>query len=482
MRAFGGRRHLQGRDWRRALQATGAGTFASAAAINLGQSFTISAMVYLPAYGSTVAIWNCASGAGVRFTITTTGAMSLNNATDAAQVTPAAVVPLATWCKVEVSFDGPTRLTTFRVDGETVQSAAMAGTTAWTYTVANAMALPLGTRTTRLQAWRRVLTQAESRADFYSWTGPTPDVSFPLNNTEVSTTVMPGTDSGVALGNASTTNVIWTDDVPSRPVRGSWPFGYGIAAWATPDGTSTLQIDTRTLMSAATMAALQAADRIVLGHWVRFQGAQTQSFRSLYLELASAGIGPAIRFDCTTAAGEIRPQINGRLTTSAGAASAIPATPVNIAQRVAGRWAHIAAVIDYVASTVTLYLDGLPLIAPEAFTPTGRYHSDPVDGAEDIMAGTFLAAVTGSVFVRTIQTDHIVAAQAASVDTARELRRLVLTGVEMSGTVYRNTLTEGVGLTSTEAKGQTVLLTRDGGQGGAAGTAAAASWRAINAP
>lgn len=482
MRQFGPVGHLQSRDWRRVLQATAAGTFASAAAINLGQSFTISCMLYLPRYGSTVAIWNVSAGAGVRFTVSTTGQLVLNNATDAAQSTPAAVVPLCTWCKVEVSFDGPSRMTTFRVDGELVQAAAMAGSTAWTYGAQTAMSLPQGVRVTRLQAWRRVLTQAESRADFYTWSGPAADVLFPLNNQSVSVLLMPGTDGGVPLSPASTTNVAWVDAAPSRPVRSPKAFGYGLAATAFPNGSNTLGIDTRCVLNSGSMAALRAANRIVMGHWVFFQGPQTQSFRSLYLELAGSLIGPAIRFDCTSAAGEIRPTVNGRLTTSAGASSFAPGTAVNIAPRVLGRWAHIAAVIDYQASTITLYLDGLPLTAPEALTPTGTFHSDAVDGNERVLAGALLSALTGGLVVRTLQTDHIVAAQAASVDTAAELRRLVLTGQELTGTVYRSTLTEGAGLSSTEAKGQTVQITRDGGQGGAAGTAAAASWRAINAP
>jgi hypothetical protein len=453
MRQYGTFRHTSQRDWRRCLRATGSGTFASAAAINLGQTFTISAMVYLASYGTALAVWNVASGAGIRFTITTTGAISLNNGTDAAIVSAAAVVPLMRWVKVETTFDGARRVV-HRVDGEPVHSATMAGTTAWTAATTVAMTVPLGCRVTRLQAWRRVLTLAESRADFYSWTGPVADVSFPLDNQTTSTTTVAGTDGGVALGAASITNMVWSDDVPSQPVRGPRAWGYSFSA----DHNGTNPTDIRpasAIMPAALIALLQGKTGLTLGCRIKVQGAQSSSFRPIVIGVASSGTGPSIRMDCTTAAGQIRLTFNGK--PGGSASSTIAPTTVDIRDRLLGRWAHIGFVLDYAGNTITAYLDGLP-IALDSNTLVGglSYHPEAVDGTEPHTVG----AANATAAMRTLQTDHIVCAKAA---TGAEMRALALYGTAPGALAMRLLLTEGVGTTTTESVlGTTYTLTRNG--------------------
>lgn len=449
MRAFQNNGHLRARDFRRCLvagNASASGTVVSAANIDAGQVFTFSAFVYITNLSPANLIINCIGVGGYRFNINTSGGLTLNTGTDNVN-TPNNIVPLYRWCHVAVTF-AANRDTRFYIDGELVHAATMTGTSTWVNTNVMTTSINTGGRICYFKIWKdRVLTQDEIRSECYDFSSITPTYNWTYAEGVGTATVQ----DAIGLGTATLSNMLWTEQVPTRPTKVATPIGYSQRA----DYTTNPYYAQITIPSPL-MTSLRSTG-LTMAHWIKIAAFPGSSFRSMSLYHSDgATVGPSIRFDCGTP-GFIYATHNGRPNTLAGSSTLSPAVNTfNLLNQI-GKWMHVAVTYDYVNNRVDFYINGIRAYfhTSAGLDPLG-FHSDAVSGSEIMLIGV----VNSSATMVTFQTDHLIS---NAVATADQIRRLHLYGTAPPNTIFRMTYPEGAGSTSTDIAGNnTMTLTRVG--------------------
>lgn len=222
-RAYNSFKHLA-RDFYAALRFTTTGSstvsFASPPAFVTAQGFSICAWVQSNGSFSvaTQQIYQniTAAGSPPQFRVTTSGTLELVPRGGGTSLSGGAI-PRGEWTHVACTWDNVTATHALYINGEIVASGT--GTypvgTFSQPTDAN-IQMNATSFASRLALWGYPLTQAQVRADMYSWTAPAPLALYNLNQGYGATGAAVDAQGGAA-GNVNACT--WTDNVPMTPVR-----------------------------------------------------------------------------------------------------------------------------------------------------------------------------------------------------------------------------------------------------------------------
>jgi len=445
-RAYGSNRHTR-RDFRASMSG-GNVTLTALPNIYTGQTFTLSAWVWPAVLSGNQLLLSSSNNNTAQFFIqVTTGLLAFSAPTGPAAVVSTTALDLRRWQHVAVVFSGNS--VTFYIDGEAAGTVAYAQT--FVASTSGAQNMGGNGRVTRMLGWSSALTQAQIRADFYAWGAPPPQIRFTGNEGQGTTIT---DDVGGCVGTLAA--VAWDADVPITPARPPKQFGYSLVALHAGDGTNTNAI-TGTATSVATLFGnLRGALGLTLACWVKIDGALTASVFPIQLWQSSSTTGPRLRLDIVGGINGMVFQVTGRM--GAGSGTFVALTGVTINRRITGRWAHIAATIDYTLNRVIYYIDGVPVAqvnsamtdgnAGSGFTVASGFHPEALVGTELVNVGIVGAPVTASLKSRVVQTGHLVCNRVA---TAEELRALVIAGTVPAGAVMRLLWLEGLGSTTVDS-------------------------------
>ncbi len=454
MRQFLGNRHLQSRDFRRALLATSAtGTVASASAVDFGQTWSITAFANFATFSATQSIITCSGVGGVRFRVNTSGGLLVDNADTGGQSTsPNNVVPRNTWVGLAATVDSG-RVVRLYVDGELVHSSTLTSVAPWLAAIAS-VSVAQGTRIERVRVHRGVvLNQAQIRGEFYSWSAPTPTFTMPCNEGF-------GTNTVDEIGGVvcSITGMVWSRDVPQAPYRVPMPIGYSVAA--NFNGTDAYY--GQRLIGSSMMTAIRGQAGLSIGARVKLLNVPDAAFTGARVitltQAGGANAGPSIRLKWTNATRLLELTHNGRPGAGTGSITeTLPNPAINLLPLLLNRWGSLVINYDYVAGQIRFFINGIR-VDTEADTQValgGGYHSDAVVGDEQVWTGAINAGARFS----TNQTDHFVCGRAL---TDAEVRAWHLTGA-LANPAYRLLYLEGSNnVTADAAGGGTTSLTRGG--------------------
>jgi hypothetical protein len=459
--------HDPDRDFGRALYANtqANGNVAYGGTVTPGQAWTALAYVWAPNTLVEAQLINWAGNGGLRFRVGTNGALSLNNAVDAAQFSPAGTLRLRQWTMLGADFF-PNGNIVWHRDAEFVGASVMARTQDWVAGSANSL-LPPGWRLGPVLLVPRVLTLDERRAYFYTGALPSdvvPQLHFRLDEG------FGGAAAGVVAGAASTavlTGSSWTPLSANRPRPTSRPWGYSLLCDSLGNGSSAQSVYPNRLFPTDKLALLRGAPVVTIAARMKWLGtvgagiATNSAFRPLTITHGASDAnasGLSIRMD-PTVAGELRLTSNGRNNAGNGATTAVSSG--NLANWLAWRWAWVAVRYRYLDNAIDLLVNGRRVAivggsqinATPAVAATG-FHPQAIEGTEQIVVGAYLAAATAGHRVNCLQSDYIVIAGGSD----DELRRLAAKGIAPDGTVSRFLLREGGGTTMADEYGSNVLM------------------------
>lgn len=342
-RAYNSFKHLQ-RDFYAALRFTTTGSstvsFATPPAFVTSLGFSICAWVQ--SNGSfSVAIQQiyqniAASGTPPQFRITTAGALELLPRGGGSSLSGGAI-PRGEWTHVACTWDNVTATHALYINGEIVASGTgtyAAG--AFSQPADANIAMNTTSFASRLALWGYPLTQAQVRADMYSWTAPAPLALYELNQGYGSTGAAIDSQGGVA-GNVN--GCTWTDNVPMTPSRTG-------KDWASlyMDGTG----DYVSLPSNTIGQMLAGQSGITISSWARMP---TPGGTVRLVDLVNNG----------TAAGRLELQSTGTSFVGTfrgldGEAAEAHSVTVPFAQNV---WSLYTMQADFAGDKVRLYRNGL---------------------------------------------------------------------------------------------------------------------------